>query len=118
MSENYIRNHFDDIKKYASVIEDRMDDEWCTLDSVLKDNAEMMRLAKAHGVNCAVIDEKDEIVGHVGIMPFDVLDGNNGVIRMAGIASVGTDPDYRGRGIAASKSFPSMVAPIMQISGL
>lgn len=28
MSEKYIRNHFDDIKKYASVIEKRLDDEY------------------------------------------------------------------------------------------
>ena len=53
-------------------------------------------------ISFAALNEKDEIVGHVGIMPFDVLDGNNGVIRMAGIASVGTDPDFRGRGIAAN----------------
>ena len=29
MSENYIRNHFDDIKKYGNVIENRLDDENC-----------------------------------------------------------------------------------------
>ena len=28
MSESYIRSHFADIKRYASVIEDRLDDEW------------------------------------------------------------------------------------------
>ena len=52
-------------------------------------------------ISFVALDKNDEIVGHVGIMPFDVLDGNNNVIRMAGIASVGTDPDFRGRGIAA-----------------
>ena len=36
MSEDYIRNHFSDIKRYANVIENRLDDEWCTLESVLK----------------------------------------------------------------------------------
>ena len=35
MSENYIRAHFDDIKRYAGVIEKRMNDEDCTLESVL-----------------------------------------------------------------------------------
>ena len=39
MSENYIRMHFDDIKQFANVIENRLDDEDCTLDNVLKDNA-------------------------------------------------------------------------------
>ena len=27
MSENYIRNHFNDIKKYANIIENRLEDE-------------------------------------------------------------------------------------------
>ena len=46
MREEYIKNHFADIKKYANVIEKRMDDEWCTMDSVLVDNAEMLDLAQ------------------------------------------------------------------------
>ena len=33
MSEEYIRNHFADIKGYASVIENRIDDDYCTLES-------------------------------------------------------------------------------------
>ena len=40
MSEDYIRNHFDDIKKYANTIENRLDDEWCTMESVLVENAD------------------------------------------------------------------------------
>ena len=39
LSEEYIKNRFSDIKKYASVIEQRLDDEWCTMESVLEDNA-------------------------------------------------------------------------------
>jgi 2-phosphoglycerate kinase len=38
MTEEYIRNHFDDIKKYANVIESRLDDSGCTLARVLEDN--------------------------------------------------------------------------------
>lgn len=52
-------------------------------------------------ISFAALNENDEIVGHVGIMPFDVSDGKGGIIRMAGIASVGTAPEYRKRGIAA-----------------
>ncbi len=59
-SENYIRNHFDDIKKYASIIEERLDDEWCTMDSVLKDNAVVLRSAKRYNVNYILIDDKYE----------------------------------------------------------
>ena len=45
MSENYIRMHFDDIKQFANVIENRLDDEDCTLDNVLKDNARTLCLS-------------------------------------------------------------------------
>ena len=61
MSEEYIRNHFADIKKYANVIENRLDDEWCTMESVLADNAEMFDLAQKHNVNYILIEDKYEI---------------------------------------------------------
>ena len=61
MSEEYIRNHFADIKKYANVIENRLDDEWCTVESVLTDNAEVLALAKKHNVNFILIDDQYEI---------------------------------------------------------
>ena len=61
MSENYIKKHFDDIKKYASVIEDRIDDEWCTMESVLEDNTKMLELAQKHHSDYIFIDDKYEI---------------------------------------------------------
>ena len=61
MSEEYIKNHFADIKKYANVIEKRMDDEWCTMDSVLVDNAEMLDLAQKYNVNYILMEDKYEI---------------------------------------------------------
>ncbi|MBR3768248.1 MAG: adenylate kinase, partial [Clostridia bacterium] len=61
MSEDYIRNHFADIKKYANTIENRLDDEWCTMESVLADNAEMFDLSQRYGVNYILIEEKYEI---------------------------------------------------------
>ena len=61
MSENYIKKHFCDIKKYASVIEDRLDDEWCNMDSVLEDNAQMLKLAQTHNANYILIDDKYEL---------------------------------------------------------
>ena len=60
MSEEYIRNHFADIKKYANVIENRLDDEWCTLESVLEDNAEMLTLVQKYSVNYILIEDKYE----------------------------------------------------------
>ena len=61
MSEKYIRNHFTDIKKYANAIENRLDDEWCTMESVLADNAVMFDLSQRYGVNYILIEEKYEI---------------------------------------------------------
>ena len=61
MSENYIRNHFADIKGYANTIENRLDDEWCTIESVLADNAEVLSLAKKNNVNYILIKDKYEI---------------------------------------------------------
>ena len=61
LSEKYINAHFDDIKKYASVIEDRLDDSWCTLESTLADNEKLLLLAQKHGANYILIDDKYEI---------------------------------------------------------
>ena len=61
MSRRYIQNHFDDIKGYADIIEQRLDDSCCTIESVLKDNERMLTLAKAYGANYILIDEKYEI---------------------------------------------------------
>ena len=58
MSEKYIKNHFADIKKYANVIEKRLDDTDCTMDSVLEDNAEILKQAQLHNVNYIFIDDK------------------------------------------------------------
>lgn len=61
MSESYIKSHFADIKGYANVIEKRIDDEWCTTESVLEDNARILKLAKEHNVDYVLIDGKYEI---------------------------------------------------------
>ncbi len=58
MSENYIRNNFADIKKYANIIENRIDDEWYTLESVLEDNSKILKLAQTYNLNYILIDEK------------------------------------------------------------
>ena len=61
LSENYIRNHFADIKKYANVIENRLDDEWCTMENVLSENTQMLESAKKYNVNYILINDKYEI---------------------------------------------------------
>ena len=57
MSEKYIRTHFADVKKFACVIEERLDDSDCTMESVLSDNAEVLQECKKHGVKYILIDE-------------------------------------------------------------
>ena len=61
LSENYIKNHFDDIKKYANVVENRLDDSDFIMESALQDNAEILRLAQMHNANYILIDDKYEI---------------------------------------------------------
>lgn len=61
MSEDYIRNHYADIKSYASIIESRLDDDDCTLESVIEDNRQVLELAIAHEVNYILIDDEYKI---------------------------------------------------------
>lgn len=61
MSENYIRNHFKDIKDYANVVENRIDDSYCTMESVIKDNANFLDKAKKVGVDYVLIDNEYDI---------------------------------------------------------
>ena len=61
MSEKYIKNHFSDIKKYANVIESRLDDSDLTLESVLCDNKQNLLNAKKYNLNLILIDDKYEI---------------------------------------------------------
>ena len=61
MSEAYIKKHFDAIKGYAGVIENRLDDSDCTMESVLADNAEMLRLARQHGAAYILLEDAYEV---------------------------------------------------------
>ena len=65
MSEAYIKNHFDDIKQYADVMEKRLNDEWCTLQNVLDDNARTLELAKKYNVNYVLVDDTYDIEIHI-----------------------------------------------------
>lgn len=61
MSDTYIENHFDDIRRFASVIEDRGDDEDCTLEMVRRDNAEMMEQCRRYGAEYILIDKDYQV---------------------------------------------------------
>lgn len=56
MSEAYIRGHYDAIKRYANTIENRLDDEGCTMESLLRDNEETLRMCRKFGAEMLLID--------------------------------------------------------------
>ena len=58
MSENYIKNHYKDIIKYARVIENRLNDEDYTMECAIKENGLILELAEKHNVNYILIDDK------------------------------------------------------------
>ena len=60
MSENYIKKHFNDIKKFTCAIENRLEDECCTMESVLEDNANFLKLAQEFKVNYVLINDNYE----------------------------------------------------------
>lgn len=61
MSENYIRAHFNDIKNYANIIENRLEDESCTFESVLEDNTQVLQSAQKYNANYIFIDDEYKI---------------------------------------------------------
>ncbi len=61
MSNTYITDHFSDIKKYANVIENRMDDEGCTIETVLGDNARILEQCQNYKVNYLLIDHEYQV---------------------------------------------------------
>lgn len=61
MTETYIKNHFDEIKKYANTIEERLDDLWCTKDSVLNENVKNFEMCKKYNCNYILIDDSYEV---------------------------------------------------------
>ena len=60
-SEDYIKNHFADIKKYANVIEKRLDDGWCTPECVLAENARTLSMAQKYEINYILIENEYEL---------------------------------------------------------
>lgn len=61
MSEGYIRTHFADIKGFANVAEQRLDDSYCTMDSVLADNLRQLKLCQQYGVRYSYIDKEYDV---------------------------------------------------------
>lgn len=56
LSCDYIENHFSDIKKYASTIEERLEDDY-TKDIALRDNAHCLEMCRRYNCNYILIDD-------------------------------------------------------------
>lgn len=48
MSETYIRDHFDDIRDFANVIEKRLDDTGLTIEELIRDNVYNLAMCKQY----------------------------------------------------------------------
>lgn len=60
LSETYIRKHFCQISKHARIIENRIDDEWYTIDHAIEENARYHAQAKKHRLKTILIEDQYE----------------------------------------------------------
>ncbi len=61
MSQDYIENHFQEIKKNASVVENRGDDEYCTKEILLRDNRYCLEQCKKYQCDYIFIDSEYKV---------------------------------------------------------
>ena len=56
-SKDYLEAHFDDVVKYGSIIESRLDDTCLDKDELIRENEENLRLCRCYGCPYVLIDE-------------------------------------------------------------
>lgn len=61
MTPEYINNHFEQIREYGSVIENRGDDEYCVKDELLRDNVQCLEMCEEYGCKYVLIDGEYDI---------------------------------------------------------
>lgn len=61
MTQNYIQNHFSDIKNYANIIEKRLDDSWLTKETALEENIKNLELCKQNNCRYILIDDSYDV---------------------------------------------------------
>jgi len=65
-SERYITEHFSDIMKYESCIEDRIDDGYCTIDLLKKEHERFRKGCSENGLSFVLIDENyEQAIGEI-----------------------------------------------------
>ena len=60
MSEKYIESHFGDIRSFASVVENRVEDDY-TPETARRENALMLEQCQRHGADHILIDEDYQV---------------------------------------------------------
>ena len=61
MTRRYIETHFEDIQKYANIIENRLDDSGLSQQALIEENQRNLQLCRAHGCEYILIDEEYHI---------------------------------------------------------
>ena len=64
MTEKYIKNNFDSIKKYACIIENRGSDTDLKQSEILSDNLHNLKMCKKYGCRYILIDESYDVDIH------------------------------------------------------
>ena len=60
MTEAYLRARFDDVRRYANVVENRISDGLC-LEALIRDNAENLARCRQHGCEVLLIDGEYQV---------------------------------------------------------
>ena len=58
LAQKLLERHFDDIQKYANVIETRMDDSYCTKELLIRENARNLEQCRKYGCEYILIDRE------------------------------------------------------------
>ena len=61
MTEEYLRNHFSDLRRYASVVENREEEPELDLAELIRDNAANLAKCREYGCEVILIDDKYQV---------------------------------------------------------
>lgn len=61
MTEEYLRNHFSDVRHYASVVENREEEPELDLTELIQDNAVNLAKCREHGCEVILIDGEYQV---------------------------------------------------------
>lgn len=65
MSEAYLQSHFQGVLAFASCIEKRLDDTSLTMQALMQENAENLKMCQKYGLDYILIDEEYRLDGEL-----------------------------------------------------